>query len=166
MAEEINVRTIILPGFSVSNREWAYDLKEKLGDMSIIVHEWRHWQEGGSLALYYELDKILKKVAKEKINILAKSVGTRVAMNLIQKIPKQINKVILCGIPSLSEAYNYLSNFPARKVIVFQNTKDPLGNFSEVEEFIHRINKDIKVVEMPRNDHSYPYPSEFSKFLH
>lgn len=157
---------LILPGFSLSNKDWAYALKKDINlRHEVVIHEWRHWQKGGSLALYYELDQILKKVGKEKINIIAKSVGNHVAMSLLQKIPDQIDKIILCGIPSQNESYNILANFPAEKVIVFQNEKDPLGNFSEVERFIKGINPKIKVISMPRSDHSYPYPTEFAEFL-
>jgi len=160
------MKTIILPGFSVSNRQWAVDLQKEMHlKDEIIIHEWKHWDKGGSLSLYYELDQILGVIAKKRVNILAKSVGTRVAMATLTKIPTQINKLILCGIPSKDPSYSTLANFSHEKVIVFQNAKDPLGNFSEVKKFINSINPKIEVIKTPRNDHSYPYPTQFEKFL-
>lgn len=160
------MKTIILPGFSVSNKIWAHKMANSI-DLSheVNVHEWKHWSKGGSLSLPYESDQILDKIGKNKVSLIAKSVGTRVSMFLLKLIPNQISKLILCGIPSQNEIYNNLSKVDANKVIVFQNEKDPLGNFADVEKFIHKINPKIKVIKTPRSDHSYPYPEKFTEFL-
>jgi len=87
--------TIILPGYSPSNYQWAYKVKENLAlDHSILVHEWNHWKKGGTLSLKTELEFIYKKVKKENINIIAKSVGTRVTMHLTNTLKDSIKKII------------------------------------------------------------------------
>jgi len=36
--------TIILPGFSPTNRQWAIEAKEEMGtEGGALIHEWKHW---------------------------------------------------------------------------------------------------------------------------
>ena len=179
------MKTIILPGFSVHNKVWAEEVANKLNN-NAVVHNWLHWENGKSnLSLKEELRNIIKEIGGEKVNIIAKSVGTMVCMHLLAEIFDQINKIILCGIPSVSEERknlfaSSLSDFNPKNIIVFQNTKDPLASFSEVKDFITAlrnadmssskdvmkgVNPKIKVIEKPRSDHSYPYFEDFKKFL-
>jgi predicted alpha/beta hydrolase family esterase len=167
------MKIIILPGYSVRNREWGYEVKDGLKDHGVYVHEWRHWKDKSlSLSLKYEKEQILERIGKERINIIAKSVGTRVAMHLMSQVLSQVNKLILCGIPTRgkSEAAmkTYTKGFSYLKpdqVICFQNKKDPLASYSDIEKFIHSINSTIKIIEMPRSDHHYPYTEDFKRFL-
>jgi pimeloyl-ACP methyl ester carboxylesterase len=163
--------TIILPGFSLHNKDWAYEIKAKVKtEGKIMVHEWRHWKIGGGISVSYEVGKILEEAGKEKINIIAKSVGTRITLALLKEIPSQIEKIILCGIPTtspimLAKAKEVLKDFDAGKIICFQNTSDPFSSYAEVKEFMKGVNPKIKVIEKPRSDHSYPYFSDFEIFL-
>lgn len=157
------MKTIILPGYSLHNKEWA----EEVGG---TVHYWRHWSKGGSFSLGYEVGKILEEVKTDKVNLIAKSVGTMVAMSILQKIPGQVKKIILCGIPSVSEErlelfQTALKNFPPENIIVFQNSHDPFATFTEVKRFMEKINPQIKVMEKPAETHDYPYFADFEKFL-
>jgi pimeloyl-ACP methyl ester carboxylesterase len=168
------MKTIILPGYSQHNRDWAIELKKNIDlGHEIMVHEWRHWKSPSlSLSLRYELSEILRKIGKDKVNIIAKSVGTRVAMDVVTKIPKQIVKVILCGIPTRGDSEiakktysSGLSLLSPTQITLYQNTKDPFASFSDIKKFIGKINPQIKVVEKPRSDHHYPYPNDFLAFL-
>ena len=166
------MKTIILPGYSTRNKDWAEEMKKKMDlDQEVLVHEWQHWTEG-NFSFKQELEKILEEIGEGKVNILAKSVGTRVAMLLFQKIPGQINKVVLCGIPTRGKAKDTvdlytrgLSSLDPRQIICFQNISDPLAPFKDIETFVHSIEKRIKVVEKPRKDHHYPYPDDFRGFI-
>lgn len=160
------MKTIILPGYSLVNKEWVEVTAAELGAK---VHPWKHWRQG-SMSVKFEVGKIIEEIGSQSVNILAKSVGTMICMNLLQKIPRQINKIILCGIPSVSEDRlklfkKSLETFPSEKIIVFQNQKDPLGNFDEVKKFMSKVNPKIVVIKMLRDDHHYPYSSDFKKFL-
>lgn len=163
------MRTIILPGYSPSNKEWALEVSEKVGG-NAIVHEWRHWTSG-SLSVKYEVAKLSEVIGNEKVNIIAKSVGTRIAMHLLATHATQINKLILCGLPIRWEkkiadtSYKELVDLRPSQVLVFQNTKDPLGNYVVIRKFIDQINPKITVVEGDRSDHNYPYSERFRKFL-
>lgn len=164
------MKTIILPGYSPKNKEWADEVKSNLKlDHQVMAHYWKHW-EGGSFSSKYETGKILEEAGNERFNLIAKSVGTRVVASLLLQIKNQINKIILCGIPSTSsdmeESFqNVFRNFPIKNILVFQNTKDPFKSFEEIKTFLKKINPKIKVIEKERTDHHYPYYEDFQKFL-
>jgi len=168
--------TIILPGFSSLNKEWAEEIKKKLNlGHSVLVHSWKHWQTGNNADFKTdtEIKKVLEEIGEEEVNILAKSIGTRITMYLLEKIPSQIEKIILCGIPLEGEGinekwrkkYEILASFPGAKVLCLQNKDDPFGSFSKVKKFIHSISPQVLIKKMPRGDHQYPYLEEFQKFL-
>ncbi len=165
------MKTIILPGYSPKNKEWAEDTADELElGHAIIVHNWEHWVTGGNMSVKKELERIKKELAGEKFNILGKSVGARMTVRVVNEMKESVNKVILCGIASISadskKAYSKaLVDFASTKVICFQNTKDRFVPYSKVEKFIHSINPKIKVVEKPRSDHHYPFTADFQKFL-
>jgi pimeloyl-ACP methyl ester carboxylesterase len=137
----------------------------------IVVHEWKHWSSG-SFSMKRELENILSKIGKDKVNVIAKSVGTRVCMELAKQYPTKIEKVILCGIPTKGKSESVrklflegISSLDSDKLIVIQNSKDPLADYSTVEKFIHSLDKRVKVVKKESGKHHYPYPGDFEKFL-
>ncbi|MBI1864085.1 alpha/beta hydrolase, partial [Candidatus Woesebacteria bacterium] len=96
--------TFILPGYSPSNKDWALDIADTLE----VNHEirpvlWEHWMDAEKRFLPQKKAQDLMDILKSgHANIIAKSVGTLVAALVVKKIPDQIEKVILCGIPSVS----------------------------------------------------------------
>ena len=160
------MKTIILPGYSPRNKDWAYEVKDRLDlGHKVLVHEWKHWG-GGKFSLNTERSNILENIRIEEVNIIAKSVGTRVLMSLVGEIEDRINKVILCGIPVDPVRYTKgIKLIGAKRLLVIQNKKDPLMPSKPIKLFMKLIDKNIKVLEMPRSDHDYPYFKEFQKFL-
>jgi len=163
------LKTIILPGYSPYNKEWAYEIKDKITNSSVI--EWDHWS-GGSMSLPREITKIKKKVGKDTFNIIAKSLGTRVTMHLISELMSQINKIILCGIPTKLRTKKtrelYTRGFiqiSSKNILVIQNKKDPFANAEIITKFVRSVKPKVKVIEKDRSDHNYPYPEDFVKFL-
>ena len=171
----MKMKTIILPGYSFHNKDWAYNIAKVLTEngQPTIVHEWRHWVFGGRFSLEHELEKLIDNISQERVNIIAKSVGTSVVMHLIKIIHKQINKLILCGIPGIHRIEivrfnlykNSMNMLLPEDMLVIQNENDPFGSFEKVEKFIHKVNSNIKTVAKPRSDHEYPYPTDFMRFL-
>lgn len=165
------MKTIILPGYSLHNKDWALEIKKNLSSrQSVLVHQWQHWEKGGDLHPKYEIGKILKEIKKDKVNLIGKSVGTMIAMKVLAEIGDRVGKIILCGIPSVSEERKRLfttslSAFPVKNIICFQNTLDPFATFEEVRKFMKEVNPKIKVVEKPGNDHHYPYFEDFKEFV-
>ncbi len=166
------METIILPGFSVSNKVWAEEVKKNLAAESTVIH-WPHWKTGKTEANWItkETQKIQEKYGDRQINIIAKSIGTVVAMSILKFKSPKVNKLILCGIPIgdlLSEDYKYftvLKNFPTDNILCIQNENDNHGSFAQAEKLIHSISSMITVVSKSRADHEYPYFEDFNAFL-
>ncbi len=166
------IKTIILPGYSAHNKEWALEIRDKMNlGHEVVVVDWDHWKEDTNFSVKRELEKILKVIGKEEVNIIAKSVGVMVALNLIPKISSQINKVILCGIASVVNEDRQdllkvvLSKIPIENILCIQNENDKYVPFPEAEKFYHSVEPNLKVISKPRSDHDYPYPIDFEKFL-
>ena len=172
--------TLILPGYSPHNREWAYEVKKNLGNFdNICVHEWGHWPSENRVrdssvkfSLRNEIAEIIKLIDDKKVNVIAKSIGTRVTMHIAPLLKDQLQKVILCGIPTRgvsSSAFktykNGFSKLEIKNLIVFQNKKDPLANHDDVEKFVHKINPKVIIIEKNRKDHHYPYYEDFVEYF-
>ncbi len=132
---------------------------------------WDHWTDPDKHLKPKEKSRLIIDVSHgDAVNIIAKSVGTFVTAYVVAQIPGKVNKVILCGIPSVFDVRlkifrEAFADFPAEKVLCFQNERDPFANPSEVGEFMKKVNSKIKVKAMPRADHQYPYFDEFNEFL-
>ncbi len=165
------MQTLILPGYSETNKEWAYLASEKLkaGDQIRPIY-WEHWTDPEHRFDASEKALLISRHTRgEPINIIAKSIGSLVAALIIAQIPDQVNKVVVCGIP-LSDISDEdketirksLAGLKPENLVVFQNENDPHGNYAEAREFLP---KSIKVVSKPRDDHDYPFFEEFNSFL-
>jgi len=167
------VNTILLAGYSSSNKVWAEDVKKALDPhVPINIHYWNHWEnEREENWKVKEVEIIIKTIGTDKVNILAKSIGTLVAMHVIKKIPTQINKLILCGLPlgdlvtGDNKDYELLKNFTKETVMVIQNENDPHGSFESVKKLISSINPGIEIIPKPADNHDYVYSYDFLKFL-
>ncbi|MBI2065900.1 alpha/beta hydrolase [Candidatus Woesebacteria bacterium] len=164
--------TFILPGYSAHNRQWAEEIAKKIqieGEVRPVF--WDHWDDPEkTFNPKKKAQDVIDVLLKDNANIIAKSVGTMVAALVVQQIPARIGKVILCGIPSISDRRKEIfkkafSQFSGNNIIVFQNSKDPFATFEEVKKFVQEVNPKILVVEKPRSDHNYPYTEDFEKFL-
>lgn len=165
------MQTVILPGYSSHNREWADLTANKIVVEGIVrAIFWDHWTDPDQLFYPKEKAALIYRHAKgDKLNIVAKSIGTLVAAYIIGDVPDQVNKVILCGIPlhdiSDEEKNTILENLNKLKttqIVCFQNESDPHGSFKEVREFLP---ESIKVESKPSSDHEYPYFFDFNSFL-
>jgi len=165
------MKTILLPGYSPSNKDWADETKAKMS-RKVDVIEWDHWQGGKSFSMKKEIEKIQNKVGDQKVNIIAKSVGTRVVMHLVTTTNIRVNKVILCGIPTKLKSpttrllfLKGLTKLNPKKVVIIQNDNDPFAGYEIVSKFIESTANNIKVIKGPRNDHNYPYSGVFEEIL-
>ncbi|KKS31450.1 hypothetical protein A2380_03630 [candidate division WWE3 bacterium RIFOXYB1_FULL_43_24] len=168
------MKTLILPGFSIKNKDWAEHISKELSpDVDSEVIYWDHWKTGVATKNWIEktADGVSEKYKNQKINILAKSIGTYVTIKLLEKESSLTNKIILNGIPleDLSsedcEHYSILKSIPKNKMLFIQNENDNHGSYKNVCDFLHKIDNEISVISMHRNDHEYPYPNTFSEFL-
>ena len=165
----------ILPGFSKKNYDWAVDTQtalQEIGRINSTIVCWPHWSTGNVEKdwIEKEANRIGKEVRDSHINILAKSVGTMVAMELL-KNSIQVDKLILCGIPiedfqeDSRERYQALHNFDINKVLLLQNDKDPHGSPDQVRSLVKKINPAINIIIKSGDHHEYPYVEDFVSFL-
>lgn len=166
------MKTVILPGFSQKNLPWAEEVVDNLGEDTTIIH-WPHWETGKVVGGWKEdkVDEISKEFEGQKINIIAKSVGTIVAMMVLIKNSEIINKVILCGIPASyfeegnENLFEVLRNFSSQNILCVQNDNDPFASYKDIEKLIHSIKLDIEVISKPLSTHDYPYFDDFKNFF-
>lgn len=160
------MQTLILPGYSASNKEWTDEVAVNL-DVDGIIRPfyWMHWtDETQKFNVQEKADLIIKHIRGDNVNIVAKSLGTVVACLVYKMIPDQIEKMVLCGLPLRdinSEELEIVKSVVSGnkdKIVVFQNINDPHGNYDEVKDF-----GNIKMTN--RDDHNYPFYNEFQDFL-
>lgn len=172
------MKTLILPGFSPKNKDWAYLTKSKLeSKFSVEVIEWDHWGADTSTDVSWnkwidrETAKVIRSISSEEVNILAKSIGSVIGMKVLESISNQVNKIIICGIPlnDISEdekkLYVFLKNVSKSKILCIQNSNDNHGTFDEANSFVHSIDQGINVILKEGDNHEYPYTDEFLKFF-
>lgn len=162
------MKTIILPGYSPRNREWADDLAAAIPGAE--VHPWPHWNTGGSLDAARELASILRRIGGETVHLLAKSVGCGIALRVVLHDPGRVSRLILCGLPGISaEARAGLAGAAAvlapERILVVQNRADPYAACAEVKKIVQNLAPGIRVTEGDRDDHHYPYHEIFTAFL-
>jgi pimeloyl-ACP methyl ester carboxylesterase len=160
------MQTLILPGYSKTNKDWVDEIVNNLKiDGVIRPFYWMHW---GDDSMHFDAqekaDLIVKHIKDDNINIIAKSIGTLIATKIVAVIPNQIKKVILCGIPKvdLNEAdFEFIKTVclnNKNKITIIQNISDPHGTFEDV--------KDLgKIVPKESSDHNYPYFEDFNRIL-
>jgi predicted alpha/beta-hydrolase family hydrolase len=167
------MQTLILPGFSDKNREWASAVQSSFGIKQSAFISWQHWATGKASPDWaqQETSAIISKMAGQSYAIVAKSIGTYVAMLVLAAKLEKISHLILCGIPvndflpGNASAYRILQQFSATKCLVIQNEHDPHGSTTQVKDLLTPINPLIQVISMPRSDHEYPYFQQFKSFL-
>jgi len=167
-------KTLILPGFSLKNKDWAESIQKELsGNFDCEVVYWSHW-EGDNKWTEGWIEKEAQKIVEnnsEPIDIIAKSIGTAVTAFVIKKKPELIKKLILCGIPlndldpGEETLYDSLKVLTSNNILCIQNEKDPHGSFDQVKKILFTINPTIKIVKKGRDDHEYPYSQDFIQFL-
>jgi predicted alpha/beta hydrolase family esterase len=168
------MKTYILPGGSEKNKEWVdLTVSELSPTFTSKGVYWKHWNGDQTEGNWIEKEaqRIINDFNNEKVNIIAKSVGTMVCMAILKLQSSLVNKIILCGIAlnDFSEddqkEFLVLKNLPPENILCIQNVDDTHGSFAKVETFIHDINSNIKIISKPRDDHNYPYSIDFIEYL-
>ncbi len=166
--------TVIIPGFSAKNKEWADEAAKSLNTGGTIRPlYWDHWTDPNAKFSAAEKARLVTDLAEnEQINIVAKSIGTLVASYAILKNPVKIRKVIFCGIPfnDISEEdkeviKEAMKMIPSVSIICFQNEEDPHGGFDQLKMLLSGFGSSIEAISEPAENHEYPYYQEFRSFL-
>src|SRR5258708_29224172 len=98
------MQTIIIPGYSHKNKEWAKEVAKNIPDSEI--YEWSHWKnESIKFNTKSEAENLKNLVSlstergENTINIIAKSIGSLVSVIALKQFKDKLNKIIFCGIP-------------------------------------------------------------------
>ena len=86
------MQTLILPGFSASNKEWVDETAKSIKSDDIIrPFYWMHWtDENFKFDIQEKAELIIKHLRGEKASIFAKSEGLEIANLIKSQIPDQI----------------------------------------------------------------------------
>ena len=174
-----NLNLIILPGNGDVNKEWA----EKAQDFfatdfkSVLIQYYDHWSNKSELI---DMDIELKKF-KDTINaldgnvaILAKSVGTVLAMFAIHSKSIDVSRITKCvfvGLPPEWARTNgfdidgWSSAFTVPTTLI-QNDNDPVATAEDIrKEQVGGKFRNMTLIEVKGDDHVYGDFDEIKKYL-
>ncbi len=153
----------MLGGNYSKNREWLNEIRNVLSDLfeEIIIHEYKHWKEGGDINWDEEIKAISKYSTEKKLVIFAKSAGASLAIKAIKERAIKPFKSIFFGLPiswSIERGNNLGENLEGYSVptMFIQQTADPYASFDELKNLILKSKvKNYELVEIPGDTHSY-----------
>ncbi len=152
---------LYIPGFSVKNREETIinATALEIAGHAVVSVEWEHWNSPDAP---WSLQNAMKTVKGLKVVpdiIVAKSIGTFVAVNLLKEL--SVSKIVLLGIPVLDlseedlKAYSILENIKDQTVLV-HNINDNHGTLQDLSKYLELTEFDVHEIEA--DNHSYQYP--------
>ncbi|MCL4389767.1 MAG: hypothetical protein M1484_01585 [Patescibacteria group bacterium] len=172
------MKTEILGGGSFKNQTWIDQTQGQLAPEIVAeANYYNDWSAGNDAHIDFdvEIGKLLGKVGHEPFNLIAKSVGSLIGLSAVGRVPEQVRKIIICGIPlkdfpleEITNCYRVLKTVPAENVLVVQNELDPHGSFEEAKGFLAKVNPAIKIMKKTGEfaaTHNYPYAQDFKDFL-
>lgn len=156
----------VLGGNSARNKPWAHSLQGVLDSLvdGSEVHDYAHWESGEpSIDIDKELAALSKKInASDEYMFVAKSMGTVLAAKGIAAGILSPKLCVFMGIPLRAIAQDsipfgqWLQHCPA-KIVILQNSHDPLGSAAEIQDYLVQHNiTDRQVTELDGKTHDYP----------
>lgn len=154
---------LILPGNSARHREWLQDARAALAPYfdEIRVLEYTHWGTGRDKTdVQHEIGAAghLTKGWVEYI-VLAKSIGTIVALLASQNQSMTAHSYIFLGLPlQLAIEDTQITELlkTVKPITIIQNSHDPFGSADDVRVYARSIKRDdIQVVKIPGDTHDY-----------
>lgn len=134
---------LILGGNSKRHKQWVRDLKDSLKDSfdRVVYVDYAHWESGDEQAdIEYEISQAARLASElGSYAIVAKSIGTVIAMEGIASGVLQPSSTLLMGLPlgrvaSSSDCADMLSLLPPTTFL--QNDRDPVGGAEDIRVFI------------------------------
>lgn len=156
---------IILPGNSINNKEPSERILETISYLfdDGYVHNYNHWQTGGNIIDFeVEIDRIKKIIdPKKEYFILAKSLGSVLAMKLINDGIISVKKCVFLGLPvnwcknNNIDIDKSIKGFSKRLAII-QNTQDPTIPSGMLNEYLRSMDvKNHLLIEVEGSNHEY-----------
>lgn len=146
-----------LPGIKPATLDWMQSLLKSLdqGQNEILIQQYHTWHHPGSTFDLEQEANIAGKFTPDLV--IAKSIGTRVALSGYNKSLLHAHHWILIGLPihgyNDNEIHILQNLVDAAGVLIIQQTADPAGSYSELCKIITAPLDNL--VEVPGNDHWY-----------
>ena len=147
-----------LPGINPVTEQWLKSLLDAvdLNQSETVIQRYRCWSLPGT-GLDLETEAAIAAQAKPD-TVIAKSIGTRVALSAFTKGLLSAKAYIFLGIPlrgcvdgDISALQMMCNNVP---ILLIQQTNDPAGSFSDLSSLVP-VSPTCKTSEIPGNDHRY-----------
>jgi predicted alpha/beta-hydrolase family hydrolase len=167
------MKYIYLPGYSLKNLDELEAITGILtqNNYDTLVYKWRHWSdENEKWDPDYDAGKIIQASQdSNEITIIAKSLGTHIAVKLADKIRDKVKLIILMGIPindlDDGEKSDYIKTLTGLNIPIYliHNRKDNHGSLHQVQELLKAVRYDLIIKES--DDHRYNYPEDVLKII-
>jgi pimeloyl-ACP methyl ester carboxylesterase len=167
------MKTVILPDYPGSSGNWAYNVADNLkteGEAWPII--WDKYGDQEAFLPNEKADKIASILGTSGVDIIARDGGCLVGAILITRVPKQVGKVIFCGIPvdklnpngkeAFSEAFSLVA---PENILCIQNENGSAAGLSQVEEFLRQLRPGISLLKKLGVTEDYNYYDDFQTFL-
>lgn len=166
---------VLLPGNSISNREWIEEVKTALepnfNTSQIIYYD--HWRTGDELIdLDREVDKLVK-ITKGLDNyiIFAKSAGCLLTLKGVYQGKINPEKCIFIGTPILwgpEHGFNgekWLKEYKVPTLFI-QKSNDPVITASDLHRLLNRLDiPNYQFQEISGDDHNYENIAQLKEFI-
>lgn len=155
---------LILGGNSPRHREWIREVARHLEPVvdEAYPHDYQSWQHGGETDVAYEIEAAAQMVEHlDEYIIVAKSIGTIIAVNGIANGAFKARKCLLLGMPLSIAAENFpdlgLSLERVPRASFMQNQFDPYGSATDLTDYVTSHQPRKYVIEVNPDDHSHDY---------
>lgn len=139
-----------------------YDVQTQVSDLFGATHiqEYKHWKTGDDwIDLTYELSKLRQQKLQEPYGVFAKSIGTVLGVQAIQRGIIKPKFLLFCGVPldfiiaNFSQCKEVLKtcNIPT---VLIHNEDDVIGSAQKLKQYLGD-ELASKVVVTPGNTHDY-----------
>lgn len=175
----MNSNLIILPGNGLTNKEWAKKAQDFFAShfQSVSVQYYDHWQNGSELIdMNIELRKMTDtiKSLEGEIVILAKSVGTVLAMFAVHSKSIDVSRIIKCVFVGLPPEWARTNGFDIDgwstaftiPTTLIQNDNDPVATAEDIKKEQESGKfKNMTIVEIKGDNHEYDNFDDIGKYL-
>lgn len=138
------MKIFLLSGQSILNKEWIEEVEgefqKEFQDTTVLYYD--HWSSGSkNIDLEKESSKLIEMIngSKGEYIVFAKSIGTIVFYNIVEKLVKKPNGVLMVGVPYdlASEIGFDMSKLKEKvdfNINIYQKKLDPFGNLEKVKD--------------------------------
>jgi hypothetical protein len=159
------MNALFLSGESLYNKTWIEQVMDELGPVfdKIVLHDYRHWEQGGTIDFAYELSRVIEEVNNlQPYAIFAKSAGAVLSMLGIARGALDPEYCVFVGVPlplakRTEDAFATWARNYHKSTLFIQNDQDPLTNAHELNAYLLGIGQqNYELITLPGDSHNYP----------